>query len=143
VIHRNDVYKRILTRPSRISSPRSFVLSTTLPFSNQPTSIPQIQYGLFHIHLHRRCCGLRCSGCSGHSLGALTARAGTPSSAGTHNGCYYSWWTDGGAQATYTNGAGGSYSVSWKTGGNLVGGKGWNPGAARYVFSIPFGRFVN
>jgi endo-1,4-beta-xylanase len=64
------------------------------------------------------------------SLGALTARAG---SAGTHNGCYYSWWTDGGAQATYTNGAGGSYSVSWKTGGNLVGGKGWNPGAARYV----------
>lgn len=67
------------------------------------------------------------------SLGALTARAGTPSSAGTHNGCYYSWWTDGGAQATYTNGNGGSYSVSWQTGGNLVGGKGWNPGAARYV----------
>lgn len=65
------------------------------------------------------------------SLGALTARAGTPSSQGTHNGCFYSWWTDGGAQATYTNGKGGSYSVEWKTGGNLVGGKGWNPGAAR------------
>ena len=71
------------------------------------------------------------------SLGALSARAGTPSSQGTNNGCFYSWWTDGGAQATYTNGNGGSYSVEWKTGGNLVGGKGWNPGAARYALS-PF-----
>ncbi|KAH6614169.1 endo-1,4-betaxylanase [Boeremia exigua] len=67
------------------------------------------------------------------SLGALTARAGTPSSQGTNNGCFYSWWTDGGAEATYTNGAKGSYTVSWKTGGNLVGGKGWNPGAARTI----------
>jgi len=67
------------------------------------------------------------------SLSVLTARAGTPSSQGTHNGCFYSWWTDGGAQATYTNEAGGKYSVNWKTGGNMVGGKGWNPGAARTI----------
>ena len=55
----------------------------------------------------------------------------TPSSEGMHNGCFYSWWTDGGAKAQYTNGAGGSYSVSWQTGGNMVGGKGWNPGTGR------------
>jgi endo-1,4-beta-xylanase len=63
----------------------------------------------------------------------LSARGGTPSSAGRHNGCYYSWWTDNGAQATYTNGAGGSYSVQWGSGGNLVGGKGWSPGTARTI----------
>lgn len=61
----------------------------------------------------------------------LAARAGTPSSTGTHNGYYYSFWTDGGSDVTYTNGAGGSYSVRWSSGGNFVGGKGWNPGSAR------------
>ena len=39
----------------------------------------------------------------------VTARAGTPSSEGTHDGFFYSWWTDNGAQATYTNGAKGNY----------------------------------
>jgi endo-1,4-beta-xylanase len=63
----------------------------------------------------------------------LDPRAGTPSSTGTHNGFYYSFWTDGGSDVTYTNGAGGNYQVSWKTGGNFVGGKGWMPGSARYV----------
>ncbi len=63
--------------------------------------------------------------------GNFTARSGTPSATGTNNGYYYSWWTDGGASATYTNGAGGQYSVTWGTGGNLVGGKGWNPGSAK------------
>ncbi|KAM5341598.1 hypothetical protein ACJ41O_014629 [Fusarium nematophilum] len=60
-------------------------------------------------------------------------RAGTPSSTGTHNGFYYSWWTDGGSDVTYTNGEGGSYSVEWQTGGNFVGGKGWSPGSRRAV----------
>lgn len=63
--------------------------------------------------------------------GAPVIRAGTASSTGTSNGYYYSFWTDGGATVTYTNGAGGEYSVTWGTGGNFVGGKGWMPGAAR------------
>lgn len=63
--------------------------------------------------------------------GELVKRQSTPSSAGYHDGFYYSWWTDGGAQVTYTNLAGGSYSVQWSTGGNLVGGKGWNPGGPK------------
>ena len=61
----------------------------------------------------------------------VVARSGTPSSTGTSNGFYYSWYTDGASQATYTNGPGGQHSISWGSGGNLVGGKGWNPGATR------------
>lgn len=62
----------------------------------------------------------------------LVARSGTASSTGTNNGYYYSFWTDGGAAVTYTNKAAGEYSVTWSGNGNFVGGKGWNPGAARY-----------
>jgi endo-1,4-beta-xylanase len=61
----------------------------------------------------------------------LNPRSGTASSTGTSNGYYYSFWTDGGAAVTYTNGAAGQYSVKWGTGGNFVGGKGWATGSAR------------
>ncbi|KAG8907363.1 hypothetical protein FRC01_007715 [Tulasnella sp. 417] len=58
----------------------------------------------------------------------------TTSQTGTHNGYYYSFWTDGASRVTYTNGAGGSYSVTWSgNAGNWVGGKGWNPGSARVI----------
>ncbi|KAK1499480.1 glycosyl hydrolase family 11 [Colletotrichum cuscutae] len=64
----------------------------------------------------------------------MEKRQSTPSSTGYHNGYYYSWWTDGGSQVTYTNGAGGSYSVNWGGGGgNFVGGKGWNPGGSKTI----------
>jgi len=63
----------------------------------------------------------------------LDKRQSTPNGEGTHNGYFYSWWSDGASPATYTNGAGGSYSVTWQSGGNLVGGKGWNPGTSRSI----------
>ncbi|TEY50329.1 hypothetical protein BOTCAL_0278g00150 [Botryotinia calthae] len=63
----------------------------------------------------------------------LVDRSGTPSSTGTSGGYYYSFWTDGGADVTYTNGAGGKYKLQWSGNGNLVGGKGWNPGGAKAV----------
>ena len=65
------------------------------------------------------------------SLHELLGRS-TPSSTGTNNGYYYSYWNDGTADVTYNNLAGGEYSVVW-TGnvGNFVAGKGWNPGSAQ------------
>ncbi|KAF2834335.1 glycoside hydrolase family 11 protein [Patellaria atrata CBS 101060] len=62
------------------------------------------------------------------NTGELSKRQNTPNGEGTHDGFFYSWWSDGGAPATYTNLAGGSYEVRWQNGGNMVGGKGWNPG---------------
>ncbi|KAJ3093454.1 hypothetical protein HK100_006604 [Physocladia obscura] len=64
----------------------------------------------------------------GNTTDSLIKRSGTPSSTGYNNGFYYSFWTDGLASATYTNLAGGKYSLTWSGNGNLVGGKGWNPG---------------
>ncbi|KAK8027240.1 Endo-1-4-beta-xylanase A [Apiospora marii] len=63
----------------------------------------------------------------------LIKKAGTPSSTGTHNGFYYSFWTDGGGNVNYQNTAAGSYSVNWQNCNNFVGGKGWNPGSARTI----------
>ncbi|GKT46591.1 endo-1,4-beta-xylanase 1 [Colletotrichum spaethianum] len=63
----------------------------------------------------------------------LIKRQSTPSSQGTHNSYFYSWWTDGASPVTYTNGAGGSYSVQWQSGGNFVGGKGWKTGGAKTI----------
>ena len=68
---------------------------------------------------------------TGEAAALLGKRAGTPSSTGTHNGFYYSFWTDGLADVTYTNEAAGKYSVTWSGDGNWVGGKGWGTGSAR------------
>ncbi|KAK0667695.1 family 11 putative glycoside hydrolase [Cercophora samala] len=52
---------------------------------------------------------------------------------GTHDGYFYSYWTDGKGSVDYNNGPRGSYKVSWRNVGNWVGGKGWNPGPSRTI----------
>lgn len=64
---------------------------------------------------------------------ALEKRQVTANSEGTHNGYFYSWWSDGGGYAQYTMGEGSKYSVNWRNTGNFVGGKGWNPGTGRTI----------
>jgi len=68
------------------------------------------------------------------------AKRGIPSGTGYNNGFYYSFWTDGAGNINYNNLGGGEYSVTWSGNGNWVGGKGWNPGAAR---SITYGGSYN
>ncbi|OJD37366.1 endo-beta-xylanase [Diplodia corticola] len=67
--------------------------------------------------------------------GELVARQSlTASQTGTNGGYYFSFWTDGAGDVTYTNGASGKYSVEWSGGdGNFVAGKGWSTGSARNI----------
>ena len=50
---------------------------------------------------------------------------------GTSNGFFYSFWKDNAGSVTYSNHAGGGYSVTWNNVGNFVAGKGWKTGSAR------------
>ncbi|PLN79948.1 xylanase G1 [Aspergillus taichungensis] len=70
---------------------------------------------------------------NGKALLELVKRQQVEPGTGTNNGYFYSFWTDGGGDVTYTNGEGGSYSVEWTNTGNFVAGKGWNPGSAKVI----------
>ncbi|KAH8890338.1 xylanase [Thozetella sp. PMI_491] len=59
--------------------------------------------------------------------------ASVPTGTGTDNGFFYSFWYDGQGQVTYNNGPGGSYDLKWTNVGNVVAGKGWNPGGPKTV----------
>jgi len=56
-----------------------------------------------------------------------------PVGTGTSNGFFYSWWTDGSGAGDYENKAAGEYSLTWSGNGNLVGGKGWQPGLVHNI----------
>jgi endo-1,4-beta-xylanase len=61
--------------------------------------------------------------------GSPTLAARTASSTGTSNGFFYSFYTTSSSIATYSNGAAGEYTIEWDGTGDIVGGKGFNPGS--------------
>ena len=62
---------------------------------------------------------------------------------GTNNGFYYSLYSSGGS-ATMTLGSAGNYAINWSGVGDVVGGKGWNPGSAQAIsYNVGFATGYN
>jgi len=61
------------------------------------------------------------------------AKRALPNGTGTNNGYFYSVYSDSTVTGTYTNLAGGEYSLTWGGSGDVVVGKGWNPGGPMSV----------
>ncbi|MDP4245983.1 MAG: glycoside hydrolase family 11 protein [Bacteroidota bacterium] len=55
-----------------------------------------------------------------------------PASTGTSNGFFWSLYTEGGS-SSITQGAAGTFAISYSNVNDVVGGKGWNPGSARTI----------
>jgi endo-1,4-beta-xylanase len=61
------------------------------------------------------------------------AQASTATGSGTHEGWFYSHWSDGAGDVTMTLGSDGNYGYRWSGVGHFIGGKGWQTGGRRAV----------
>lgn len=62
---------------------------------------------------------------------------------GNNNGFAYSLFTSSGS-STLTLGSGGNYALSWRGVGDVVGGKGWNPGSTQSIgYNVGFANGYN
>ncbi len=52
---------------------------------------------------------------------------------GDHGGYFYSFWTEGVGDVSFTLGANGNYQSRWTNIGNWVGGKGWRTGGPKVI----------
>ena len=69
--------------------------------------------------------------------GATLKKRSTANGQGTGNdGFFWSSWSDGTDEMTFTNGDDGQYSVAWSGEGDIVVGKGWETGSAQYAISL-------
>jgi endo-1,4-beta-xylanase len=78
-------------------------------------------------------CALVAAGCATITASAQTVQN---NGEGTNNGFFYSLFTSGGSATMTFPEAGqypGNYAITWSGVNDVVGGKGWNPGAARNI----------
>jgi endo-1,4-beta-xylanase len=67
-----------------------------------------------------------------HELNGRTA-LGDPEGNGFNSGYFYSYWSNGQGSVNYKNGHNGSYAMTFTNVGNVVAGKGWNPGGNKTI----------
>lgn len=74
-------------------------------------------------------------------MSAASAQTYCSNQTDTHDGFYFTHWTDGGGSACMTLGSDGNYSYSWFNTGNFVGGKGWSTGSSSRVIGYNAGNY--